>query len=317
MSKDPRRNSKKPRQSSSKERSSKPRFEQNDSPKTRRRLSLKVFGNYTLISCLILSAVIISFAYRTYNSYIEKKRLEMDLVAYEIEMNLDNTFGYAESLLNYINYRIISSKADNKKIAEILASFDESNQGFNTIKNMLSAGMFYWIDAKNQLVASSAGNLVAPVDMSNRDYLANTQKNPWKIYIGKPVIGAISGLDVIPAAVGAVDAGNNYTGTSVVSFKICDLLDRLGKMAHNYKTDFAIIDLEGKIVMESKVGVASDAKKDGYILSRNIAKYPYKILVSYDKTRMRNEIFFELLPSLIELLTIVALFTALKAALKN
>jgi two-component system sensor histidine kinase ChiS len=291
------------------------------------------FDTKLWLSYALVVAVIVGFAARDYKNYLRNKRLQMESAAYEIEMNFTNTLGYAESVLNYLNRQIANSKNTNAEITKILSSFNQSHYGYDSIKDMLSAGMFYWVDSKKRLIASSAGP-INPIDLSSRDYLENTKKDPWRIYSGTPVVGALSGQYVIPAGVGLVNNNGDYVGTSLVSFKLYNLVEKFKRMTGFYKTDFAIMDNNNKVILESESGLFSEDmslmsdlrfsdnalreelvsnfspfRGDGsYIIIRKVEKYPYKILIGYQNCIITRELLTEMVPYLIELLMITAFF---------
>jgi hypothetical protein len=284
---------------------------------------------YAIIVCAIFY-----FSYSDYKSYIEKKRLEMSEVAYEVEMNFLNTLGYAESTLNQINRQIADSKLKTPEIKKILSSFNSANYSYTSIKDVLSVGTFYWVDANKHLVASSAGTISRPIDLSNRDYLESAKNDLGKIHTGSAVIGASSGQHVIPAGVAVVDSKGKYLGTSVVSFKIDSLVEKFKRLIGHYKTDFAILSDNNKVLMESELGLFSENiqllrsltdvdgsvteevvsdfsftdRDGGFITLRNVRGYPYKILVGYKNTTLTSEIMSENFPHLIELLIITFAF---------
>ncbi|MES2961915.1 MAG: cache domain-containing protein [Pseudomonadota bacterium] len=291
---------------------------------------------YAIVAYAITILVISGFAYNNYDTYVKAKRLEMEAAAYEIEMNFTSTLGYAESVLNYINRQISVSKADNLEVSKILGSFNQSHYGYNSIKDVLSAGMFYWIDSNKRLVASSAGP-ISPIDLSARDYLENTKNDPWKIYTGMPVVGAASGQYVIPAGVGVVDIAGEYVGTSVVSFKLYNLTEKFKHLVSFYKTDFAILDANNKVLLESETGLFSEdhelmdnlnfsvdslrqemvsclspfKQKGSFIILRNAQNYPYKILIGYQNSTLSWEILCEIMPQFIEILIITMFFVTM------
>jgi len=295
---------------------------------------VKMSWLYVCMYYVAIVSTIFYFSYSNYKTYIEKKRAEMSEVAYSIEMNFLNTLGYAESTLNHINRQIASSNASNSGISEILASFNKADYSYNSIKDILSVGMFYWVDANKHLVASSAGPIVSPVDLSNRDYLEMAKKNPDKIYSGVPVVGASSGQHVIPAGVAVMNSKGHYLGTSVVSFKIDGLVEKFKRLIGHYKTDFAILDDGNKVLMESDPGLFSEKavllkslddvtdelheetvstfsftnRDGGYIMVRNVRGYPYKILTGYKNDVIIREVISENMPHLVELLIITAFF---------
>jgi hypothetical protein len=289
---------------------------------------------YILVCYFLIASTVCYFSYLSYQTYLEKKRTEMSEVAYEIEMNFINTLSYAESTLNHINRQIANSKKTNAAVAEILTSFNTESYSYNSIKDVLSVGMFYWVDANKFLVASSAGPIISPIDLANRDYLEFAKNDPNKIHTGSPIVGASSGQRVIPAGVALVSKNGAYVGTSVVSFKIDNLVEKFKRLAGHYQTDFAILDDSNKVLIESERGMFSknvdllkklnneDASlreetitefdplnSDGsYVMLRNVRGYPYKILVSYENKVLLSYIQFENLPNLIELLIFTSFF---------
>ena len=309
--------------------------------KSHKKAVVKFDTKLWLLYALVV-VVIVGFAARDYKNYLRNKRLQMDSAAYEIEMNFTNTLGYAESVLNYLNRQIGNSKNTNAEITKILSSFNQSHYGYDSIKDMLSAGMFYWVDSKNRLIASSAGP-INPIDLSSRDYLENTKRDPWKIYSGTPVVGALSGQYVIPAGVGLVNNNGDYVGTSLVSFKLHNLVEKFKRMTDFYKTDFAIMDKNNKVILESESGLFSEDmslmsdlrfsdnalreelvsnfspfRGDGsYIIVRKVEKYPYKILIGYQNYVITRELLTEIAPYLIELLMITAFFAMVLVRLKK
>lgn len=302
----------------------------------------KNFFAYVVASYVVMALSIIYFSFLAYDSYMKSRNLEMEAAAYEIEMSFTNSISYAESVLNYVNRQIVLSKATNAEIAEILSSFNRSHRGYNSIKDVLSVGMLYWVDEEKRLVASSSGAIVTPIDLSSRDYLSRTKDDPWKIYTGSPVIGAASGQYVMPAAVGVYSNGK-YFGTSVVSFKVYNLVEKFKRLTGYYGDDFAILDSNNKLLMESESGLFSEDKtllsklefsthslhpglvskfspfkQNGhYLIVRNMEKYPYKILIGTQNSVLTKEIMLRIMPHLIELVLVTIFFIVVLTVLRR
>ncbi len=286
----------------------------------------------TIVAYLLVVVTMLVFARHNYISYINKKHLEMRAAAYELEMSFSEMLSYSESVLNYINRKIVNSKATPQEISKILVSFNKSYPDFESIKETLSAGMFYWIDSHNLLTISSDAVVMAPIDMSRRDYLEQTRKNPWHIQAGIPAVGAASGQYVIPAGVGVVDSNSKYLGTTVMSFKVYDIVEKFKTMTRRYNADFAVVNDNGRVLLESSAGLFSEDnnllqesvniesaektlsyfslfhQKNSYVIVRDIKKYPYKILVSYPNSLLTKEVAVELIPDFFELLIITTFF---------
>ncbi len=262
----------------------------------------------------------------------------MEAATYELEMNFVNLLGYAESFLGHISHQIsVSKPLTNKRVYEILGSFSQEQQSYNALKDVLTVDMFYWIDANDYLIASTEGLVPSQISLSKREYLSKTKIEPWKIHTGRVTIGAMSGQYVLPAAIGVLDARDEYLGTAVVSFQVRNLMERFKQLIARYKIDFAILDENSKMLMESEEGLVARAndlfgelkisnelanqemisdfsplKSNGrYVMIRNVEKYPYKILVSYKNNLLVYELFFEVLPHLIEFLIITIFFATI------
>ncbi len=314
-----------------------------DQEKSRsRKIVTKNFLSYVVASYVVVALSIVYFSFLSYDSYMKSRNLEMEAAAYEIEMSFTNSISYAESVLNYVNRQIVLSKATNSEIAEILSSFNRSHHGYNSIKDVLSVGMLYWVDEEKRLVASSSGAIVTPIDLSSRDYLSRTKDDPWKIYTGSPVIGAASGQYVMPAAVGVYSNGK-YFGTSVVSFKVYNLVEKFKRLTGYYGDDFAILDSNNKVLMESESGLFSEDKellnslqfstqsmhpelvskfspfkqKGHYLIVRNMEKYPYKVLIGSQNNVLTKEILLKIMPHFIELMLVTVFFIVVLAAMRR
>lgn len=274
------------------------------------------------------------FAYSSYKSYLDRRYLELSAAAYEVEISLDNMLDYGESVLNYLNRQIAISGGSNYNIRKIFNSFSESYKDYSEIKNILSVGNFYWIDASNHLAISSQGFFSKSIDVSSRDYLVNTSKTPWKIFTGEPSVGAASGQYVIPAGVGVVNSAGKYLGTTVISFKVYDMITKFKNIVNNDNIDFAVLNKSGKVLLESQAGLFSEDQdlaknlklysdlarqevvsefsffhpKGNYAIIRSDEKYSYKILAGYQNGVIAKGALAEIIPHLIELLIVTIFF---------
>ena len=290
---------------------------------------------YLISSYIIVVFTIGYFASRSFDLYLERESMKMSSTAYEIETGFTNTLDYTESVLNFIDRKIANSGGNKEKIITILKSYDSADTDYTLVRDVLSMGMFFWIDANKMLVMSSEYGMVRiPLDVSSRDYLANTQKTPWKIFTGNPAVGAASGQFVIPAGVGVFDAKNKYIGTLAVGFKVDELVERFSKLSRRNKTDFAILDKNNKVLMESIEGQFSKDRKltrvlnsfskerndavildykifnpkSNYVIVKNFEKYPYQVVVELKNSVVTSGAISEIWPHLIEFLIITIFF---------
>ncbi|NBV05971.1 MAG: hypothetical protein EBS06_01885 [Proteobacteria bacterium] len=303
----------------------------------------KRIGKVIIAQCLPASYAlavlsIIYFACLSFNSFLERQKLEMESVAYEIESSFSSTLDQLESILNSVNHKVANSGGDKEKISKILKSFSVSESDHKLLTEELSGGMFFWINNQEMMVMSSDYGLVkTPIDVSKRDYLKNTKQTPWKIFAGVPTIGAATGQYVIPAGVGVVDAKNNYLGTSAVGLKVDKLLEKFSHFADRYKVSFAIIDSQNAVLIGSNpkmflqdngllknITASSDynvqetvldfkltSPKDYHVISRKFGKYPYLVLIGAKNEAVAAGAFQEMMPHLIELLIITTFFATI------
>lgn len=291
------------------------------------------FRNCFVACYLISSSMIGYYAYKSYNAFFVEKKFMMELASYKIAADLVNIFDHAEKSLDEINKKIIKSDRSQSELSRVMI---EAGKTYNQtlLKYELSTGKFYWIDAMNHLSANSEIGLIDnPIDLSNRDYLQETTRDPRKIYVGAPIIGASSGEYVIPVGVGAEDVLGNYFGTLVVSFKLSDLKDRYKKIAETYNVNFALLNEKNDIIFESQDGVFKNDRRlssdismqeisvsdefvapislrkrvNSYVAVRASDKYQYKILSGYQNKDLQKELAIKMFCSFLQFL-IVSLF---------
>jgi hypothetical protein len=196
---------------------------------------------------------------------------------------------------------------------------------------MLYDGMLYWINSSKYLVASSAGKVVKPIDLSSRDYLEKTEREPWKLQVGKSVIGALSGQNILPVAVGAISKSGRHAGTSVLSVRIDGIINRLNLISHQKLENFLIINANNEVILESKKGLVSDNprlqnilknhnfsetnqviqsfnifdKNQSLILSNKIFGYQYKIIYLAEAKFLKEEMLNRMMPYLLQILCLL------------
>ena len=290
---------------------------------------------YLIVSYFMVIGSIFYFATRSFDSFLERENMKMESTVYQIEMAFTNTLDYTESVLNYINRKIAVAGGQKNKVNDILRSFNSFDSDYSSVRDVLSTGIFFWIDSHKMLTMSSEFGIVKmPVDVSGRDYLAKTEKTPWKIFTGTPAVGAASGQYVIPAGVGVADDKGRYIGTVAVGFKVYDLIQRFSKLSRHNKTDFAILDAQNKVLMESTEGLFSEdrelaralrgispdkveavvldysmfAPRSNYVMLRDFEKYPYKVVVAIQNGVVNSGAFSEIWPHIVEILIVTVFF---------
>lgn len=269
----------------------------------------RLFLTYSIVTFILLGGVLLWLMGKTYASYMEVKKLEMEYAAVEIEIGFSNMLDYAESIMGHIGKQIGLSNGGDHEIKEILKSFsNRSGAGGDPIRDNLSFGVFSWVNDKKMVTINSEyGAILRPYNVSRRDYLQNTISDPWVMKVGSPVIGAVSGQQIIPAGLGVENLRNKkYLGTIVLGFTINSFADKLRKIINNPSLDFTILDRNGNIVLESVAGIFSEDENflkniaassirhdvvisqfsilnldDSYLIAKLTSRRPYLVIVGY------------------------------------
>jgi hypothetical protein len=222
------------------------------------RFSYKInFNKFTKIIALLLILTLIVVGYFSYVRYkiiIKRIENEVTISANQVENVFVDYANISEMLLMHINHQMINNPESfriNSKIAQILTTFNQDTKSINSLgNNFISGAMFYWIDVNKNLIASSSGLVSKVINLSSRDYLEKTQKNPNRLQIGSPVIGALSGQSIIPMALGVNNLEGNFSGSIVLSLKLENFMHKFRNLKER-NIEFAIIDENNKIIMSS------------------------------------------------------------------
>lgn len=230
-------------------------------PKKHNQGSLLYFTFFTII-------VTCCFIVNGYFVFLKNQRQQYQQYAQNIAHQFQGFLSYSQLLLNSVNYEIIKSKSFGEQTVDILSSIERIRNQNNFANQVFLDGMLYWVDSNKYLIASSAGKVVKPIDLSSRDYLEKTQLNPWQLQVGKSVVGALSGQNVLPFAVGAFGENGHHLGTAVLSVRIENLINKLSYNLPSFsnKTFFSIYNDEGKLVLSSNKLMLGD---DDYVLDND------------------------------------------------
>jgi len=297
---------------------------------------LKSGGNfvYFIFFCTFLS--IIFFGIKRYFGFLEDKTMQYKSLAIQVSKDYEGFLNYSQLLLNSINNEILKSKTFGVESYEILSSIDRIRNQNNVANEVMVEGMLYWIDSNKYLIASSAGKVLKPIDLSSRDYLEETEHEPWKLQVGTTVVGALSGQNILPIAVGVVGKNGHHVGTSVLSVRIESLIEKFKISSEKNLGEFAILDYDKKIVLDSnkkyfsenniflskikefdlkdKSMVFSDfnllKRNDFFIVKDEVFEYPFVVFFAVKNGLIYKELFVEILPYLIEALLVLVILAS-------
>ncbi len=282
----------------------------------------------------------IYFAKSDFNFFVEGQSIRMESAAYQIESEFVKTIDDLEFVMSSLNRKIANSTANKNAINHILQSANYSALKNQQVYSMLSNGTFFWIDQNRQLLLSSEfGIIQTPINVSAREYLSETEKTAWKIFLGQPAIGAASRQHVIPVGVGVTNSAEKYLGTLAAGLKVEDLVKKFAHIAVLYQSEFAVIDQKNRVLVESRDGLFSQDHKlinalnnhtysagneiildhslflrsDRYVISRGFEKYPYTVLISKNNGVITRAAWMqEIMPHFIEWLIISVFFISLR-----
>ncbi|MES2677944.1 MAG: response regulator [Pseudomonadota bacterium] len=217
------------------------------------------------------------------------------------EKIFDDSARYATLILNSMINDISKDPENKNHISNVLKSFHVLHD--SKMKDILSISMFSWVDKKDILaVNSEIGVLSKNLDLSSRDYLQLTKKDPNKLYFGKPVAGAVSTQYIIPAGIGLIDGKGEYQGSVIMGFDIDSIYQKFlkGKILIGsnlqiiYKNEFGVIqnspdfgkEYLAKINLENPnpqiLKQSSIFGSPLILVYQRITNTPYGVLVSFE-----------------------------------
>lgn len=177
---------------------------------------------FFLYSVILLVTTLSYLAYSLMRQQSEQDKKILSLASSEIalaEKIINDSIQYTELVIKNMTDQIKKDPGNNKHIENVFRSY-QFLYG-SRIEDVLSVSMFSWTD-KNKILTinSEAGKLKMSIDLSKRDYLQLTTKDPYKLYHGRPVIGGVSKQYIIPAGMGVTDKNGNYQGSIVMGLSI-------------------------------------------------------------------------------------------------
>ncbi len=298
--------------------------------------SLKNNGGfvYFIFFCTFLS--IVSFGIKRYFDFLDEKPMQYKSLAIQVSKDYEGFLNYSQLLLNSINNEILKSKSFGVESYEILSSIDRVRNQNHVANEVLFEGMLYWIDSNKYLIASSAGKVLKPIDLSSRDYLEKSEHEPWKLQVGKTIIGALSGQNILPVAVGVVGKNGHHVGTSVLSVKTESLIEKFKISAEKNLGSFVILDYDKKIVLDSNKKYFSEnngflskikntdlmseynilssfnllKRNDFFIVKEEVFEYPFVVFYAVKNRLIYQELFVEILPYFIEALLVLVILAS-------
>lgn len=281
--------------------------------------------DFALLSAAILFVMLLISAWVAWITYIkhsERVVAELEQETDRIERLLSWEIQNTGHLLNAIGKQIaVDDAKDYRRIAQLLQTFSTGNPQY---------AIWSWSDPMHRVVVSSnKGVLEEPVSIDDRDYATHTQESPWKIYVGDPVEGRVSGRWIIPVSIGITSDTGEYIGALTASLDIGTLTANISHLVQRDGISFTVMSksfvpltitaeesgfavgslpidrLKDVSMEEESKGVMSQASffpgmgiYSYYLIS---GKYPYIIVVGYDNETSESAIRHLLWPRMIQI----------------
>lgn len=269
-------------------------------------------AGFILLAVVILSAW---FTWRMYNVHTETIIQRLKTQASRIERTFTDNIGYTSYLMDYMGTQIRDhgDPEDYKFIQGLMASYRMNPE----VNNRLPWTMFSWADANQQLIINSDQKVDKPISIKHREYAHHLITDPWKMQFTKMSFGLVSHKWILPVGMGVTDDGGNYWGSVLFGINLRSLSQMLEQSTNAVGVYFAIVDSDMQVVADSREhyigedshilqtlehidmkqalsGVSSKLSlfgdSDGYSVYQKFPKYPFTLVVSYDKELSRQEI---------------------------
>jgi len=287
---------------------------------------ISIFKYFWFFIIGLLSVVTTIYIYLVWQYNINNSVSTLKTQSSRIEKSFTDTLDYTAYLMEYLNSQIKDNKYSNLHYIDNLLSSFRLHQD---VHNKIAWNMFSWINKDSKLVVNSDRGIVAPIDVSDRDYLQAAKKNFGVMHLGKLVYGKVSNRLVIPAGMAISDSKGDFLGAMVFGIQIEKLVFKLSDSLTSSEVDFAFFSKNGELIFKSqdfivcddilrkikKVNIGNNsgiltkisAFNSKSILSyyQKVDKYPYVIVVSYDRAALQKLLISKLLPYLFELLLIL------------
>ncbi len=273
---------------------------------------------------LILLMVSLWVSFRAYEEHAQKITTQLSNESTRIDRSLIIEIQNASFVLESLGRQISQvGVQDVVSTARLLRSFDDSSR---------KADMLLWIDNNQKIIITSRNGLLEKsIDVSDRDYVKKALSEPWKIQIGRPILGRVSEKWVLPIAMGMTDYTGKHVGIIMFSMDVNLFSKELKKDLSKQNIEFKILSKtlapltedpedarkNNTMPIDALTGVDFDVKPSGTIsLPELLGKhkdyynyklsehYPYVILIGYDGARVVSEITSLIIPRLLQVLAI-------------
>lgn len=287
-----------------------------------------------VVISIVISLLSLWFGVRLINNAEDEIHHDLQIEMVNLERSLSDKIDHTFSIIKNINSQIAENPTNKKHINDILKRYRTSP----SLNESFAWTIFSWSNTDFQLtVDAQYGIMDKPYDLSTRDYISLTEKEPNIFHLGSPIIGSTSRKWMIPGGVGTTDENGKYLGTMTIGFEIGALAKLLHNIVQNPNVTFSLFNknevaiLHGDIknsnidkisddssfnLATSKVLNKINSKQSEEVfsislfgnrhafLAKKVANYPFILFLRYDKHAIGSS-FWNLVQSrTIELLSI-------------
>lgn len=302
--------------------------------------SYPIFLTIFVIATILLNWFSVRIIHRTKSNIISSMEIEMARIERSFSDKLEQTY----ATIKDINQQIAKNPKDLNHIRAVLQNYDN----LNNLGDAFAWSIFSWISDEYYLVVDAKyGIMKEPIDVSARDYIYMSEREPEKFNLGTPCIGETSKKWILPAGVGLEDKNKKYVGTTVIGIRLAELSRILQRVVQNENVNFKFFSKNGISIVNS--GSKTHENRDSYddstnnieiekiinhvntsenalkyfssvnlfknrqaILARKINDdYPYVIIMYYDNDQILPELYKVVKSRSAELLSILFSFAVL------
>ena len=204
--------------------------------------------DFTLLSLFIVLILVIVSAWvtiETLNTHSDRVVNELEKEASRVDRAVAAEIEHGAYILESIAHQIQATGTTNTQATtQLLFSFAK-NDGPQRV-------IYSWINANQQLILSSnLGVLAKSIDVSDRDYVKKSIAEPWKVHMGRPIMGRLSQKIILPLSIGIADTQGTYLGTIVAALDAELLTERINAVVKDPAIALAVTNLSLSLVTTS------------------------------------------------------------------
>jgi len=193
-------------------------------------LYIIIFSALLLIASLFIHLV---------NIQKQNVRLSLEIEGGKAAGFISSNFDQTAAIIANMNLQIAQNPYSNSHIFNILRRY----KTHPSLTNSFAWTIFSWVDIDNNLTVDAVyGVMKKPIYVFRPQYLELTRQDPWKFYLGAPIIGPTSNKKIISAGAGVEDSKGNYVGATVIGLKIDALAKIVQKNITNSNITVKMID---------------------------------------------------------------------------